>query len=313
MKNVTKLVVGAGLAALSLGALALPANAVETAPTANTQAAGDRVQGPLILLNGVAYGDNTVYYSFATGTEGEKIKSYKDLDLNVALSKTGEYSFPAKGAGAGPIIDANGLCMAAPEMPFTLSKGYVTSEICDGSARQQFEYTADNHLRHVASGKNLTNTDSGSNVAFLTPNTPGNRVYTDLLTPVDVIEAAPVTLDGPTAGESVEDTTPTFSGTGEPGATIVVKDEDGNELCSTTVGADGNWACDSTIELPMGENTVTAEQTDADGNTTSDEVTFIVADGEGIPAMNPALAGGIASLALLAAAGTLITRRKTRA
>ncbi|WP_336769398.1 Ig-like domain-containing protein, partial [Pantoea endophytica] len=37
------------------------------------------------------------------------------------------------------------------------------------------------------------------------------------------------------------DSTPTVSGKGEPGATVTLKDDKGTALGSTTVDKDGNW------------------------------------------------------------------------
>ena len=45
---------------------------------------------------------------------------------------------------------------------------------------------------------------------------------------------------------TIDDNTPTFSGTGEPGATIQIKDGDGNTIASTMVDSKGSW----TVNLP---------------------------------------------------------------
>ncbi|NYE38731.1 hypothetical protein F4692_003882 [Nocardioides cavernae] len=85
-----------------------------------------------------------------------------------------------------------------------------------------------------------------------------------------------VTITTPATGSTVQDTTPTFSGTGENGATVVVTDADGDEVCTTTVGTGGNWSCTPTTELPEGEATYTATATDEAGNTDTAATTFTV-------------------------------------
>ncbi|MFV0450016.1 MAG: Ig-like domain-containing protein [Vibrio sp.] len=47
---------------------------------------------------------------------------------------------------------------------------------------------------------------------------------------------------GITHGAVTHDTTPQFSGTGHPGATIQVKDANGNTIASVIVGSDGTWS-----------------------------------------------------------------------
>ncbi len=56
---------------------------------------------------------------------------------------------------------------------------------------------------------------------------------------------------------------PTFTGTGEPGSTVTVRDG-ANPVCTATTGSTGNWSCVST--LSTGTHTVTATQTDVAGN-----------------------------------------------
>jgi len=88
--------------------------------------------------------------------------------------------------------------------------------------------------------------------------------------------AAPV-ITGPADGATVGDTTPAISGTGEPNATVTVR-EGGNFLCAAVVNPNGSWSCSPAIALPDGDHTVTATQTDPAGNTSpaSTPVTFTV-------------------------------------
>ncbi|GAB3150600.1 hypothetical protein GCM10027290_38410 [Micromonospora sonneratiae] len=88
--------------------------------------------------------------------------------------------------------------------------------------------------------------------------------------------AAPV-ITSPTPGQVVNDSTPTITGTGEPGNTITVT-IDGVVAGTTTVAPDGTWSFNVPMDLTEGSHTVTATQTDAAGNVSppSDPVTFTV-------------------------------------
>lgn len=77
--------------------------------------------------------------------------------------------------------------------------------------------------------------------------------------------AAPV-ITAPTSGSATNDTTPTFSGTGENGATVTVRDGNGNTLCTAVVSG-GQWSCTPSTGLAEGQHTITATQTDPAGNT----------------------------------------------
>ncbi|MFD6036282.1 carboxypeptidase regulatory-like domain-containing protein [Streptomyces griseoincarnatus] len=54
---------------------------------------------------------------------------------------------------------------------------------------------------------------------------------------------------------------PTASGTAYPGAQVTVSDQDGNEVCVDTAGADGAWSCAPGRDLPAGANRLQATAT----------------------------------------------------
>ena len=87
---------------------------------------------------------------------------------------------------------------------------------------------------------------------------------------------APV-IDRPSEGQLVNTPKPTFEGTAEKGATVVVKEGD-KVLCEAVADASGNWKCTSKVPLPDGEHTVSATATDGAGNTSdpSDDRSFRV-------------------------------------
>ncbi|MDQ6581974.1 Ig-like domain-containing protein [Enterobacter hormaechei] len=77
------------------------------------------------------------------------------------------------------------------------------------------------------------------------------------------------------AKEVTDDNIPTFSGTGQPGATIQVKDGSGSTIASTMVAKDGTW----TVTLPTqadGEHTWSVVQIDGSKTTSAGSITVTV-------------------------------------
>ena len=103
----------------------------------------------------------------------------------------------------------------------------------------------------------------------------------------DDAPAAPV-IEQPSEGSVTDDSTPEFSGTAEPGSTVVVTDSDGNQVC-TDVAEGGTWSCTPASALPDGEDTYSATATDAAGNTSApDTVTFEVDTATTVDVLTPA-------------------------
>ncbi|MGR7841204.1 Ig-like domain-containing protein, partial [Finegoldia sp. P3-F-LR] len=69
------------------------------------------------------------------------------------------------------------------------------------------------------------------------------------------------------------------SGTGVPGATVVLKDKDGNKIGEATVDKDGKWTVDNIPEdkLVEGEK-VTAEQTEPGKKPATKDATIAAKD-----------------------------------
>ncbi|MCX8302694.1 Ig-like domain-containing protein [Enterobacter pseudoroggenkampii] len=81
------------------------------------------------------------------------------------------------------------------------------------------------------------------------------------------------------ANEITDDSNPTFSGTGQPGATIQIKDSSGSTIASTMVGKDGTW----TVILPTqtdGEHTWSVVQIDGSKTTSAGSITVTVSTAE---------------------------------
>ncbi|WP_343853190.1 Ig-like domain-containing protein, partial [Leifsonia naganoensis] len=104
----------------------------------------------------------------------------------------------------------------------------------------------------------------------------------------------------------------TFTGTGEPGTTVVLTDQDGNTVGQAEIDSEGNWSTTVT-GLPQGPNNLTADLTLPGGEQKVIDlgaIVVVMAD-EATPLMDPAIAGG-AALALLAAAGSVLLVRRRR-
>jgi large repetitive protein len=113
---------------------------------------------------------------------------------------------------------------------------------------------------------NATASDAAGNSA-----TAGPRAFS-----VDT-SAPGVTITAPTAGQQLASTTPTITGTADPGATVTIL-IDGMSVGTATADASGMWSFVSP-ELALGSHTVEATTTDGAGNMgSSGAITFEVAD-----------------------------------
>ena len=119
----------------------------------------------------------------------------------------------------------------------------------------------------VYSGK--ASTDANGNYSYSVPGPLPDGKYTPFM---NGAQGEPFTIDTSTridmtnAGKA--GTSDPISGTAEPGASVVVKDPNGNVIGTTTADASGNWSIKPSSPVPAGE--IRAEATDAAGNTASD-------------------------------------------
>jgi hypothetical protein len=112
----------------------------------------------------------------------------------------------------------------------------------------------------------VTATDPQGNVSAPTT----LPITIDTTAPAAPVAALASTSDSGTQGDSkTNDTTPTLSGTGEPGAAITVKDASGAVIATATVAADGTWSATPANALPQGVNNLAVTATDAAGNTSA--------------------------------------------
>src|SRR5580765_6237431 len=107
----------------------------------------------------------------------------------------------------------------------------------------------------------------------------GNASLASNSVTVTIDATAPVApvITAPADGSSTNDTTPTITGTGEPGATVTVN-AGGAPIGTATVDAGGAWSLTPTTPFAPGAVTLTATQADAAGNVSplSAPVTFTI-------------------------------------
>ncbi|MED5609695.1 Ig-like domain-containing protein, partial [Pseudomonas sp. JH-2] len=113
------------------------------------------------------------------------------------------------------------------------------------------------------------------------PATGGFDIFLDTRAPAT--PDAPSALDnvgavtGPITGGVTDDSTPTFSGSAEPGATVTIKDGD-SVLGTAIVDGEGNWSFTPAEALGEGEHSITTVVSDAAGNVSepSDALVLVV-------------------------------------
>ena len=85
-----------------------------------------------------------------------------------------------------------------------------------------------------------------------------------LLLAAPAAAAAPPTFTAPSYGATVGTSTPRFSGTGQPGDTVIVT-ERGVVTCTATVRADGGWSCVPSSPMLNGVHLLELQQTGRSG------------------------------------------------
>ena len=114
-------------------------------------------------------------------------------------------------------------------------------------------------------------------------NTSGESLFTltvDSIAPltpaITLVSDNVGTITGPVANNGVtNDTTPTLSGTGEPGSKIILSEGE-NSYPAITVGSSGSWSFTPTEPLENREYHFTVTSTDAAGNVTAPSAEFVI-------------------------------------
>jgi large repetitive protein len=144
-----------------------------------------------------------------------------------------------------------------------------------------------------------TATDAAGNTSAISS---GFSVQIDVTAPP--VPAAPLVTDNqpPVVGNvanngSTNDTTPTFSGTGEVGSTITLYNGP-TTLGTTTVDESGHWSWTPSSDLPAGNYVITTTDTDIAGNTSgaSPSISFSIDTTVPLP---PTIASAIDNVGIL--------------
>ena len=131
--------------------------------------------------------------------------------------------------------------------------------------------------------------DGNHNITYTATDQAGNesKQSPSLTITIDTSVNTP-NVTSPSNGDVINNPAPTFTGTGEPNATVTVDDGNGHK-CSATVDGAGNWSCTIAPALSKGErSTFHVIQTDIAGNTSSPPVDVTITinnhdtDGDGI-------------------------------
>jgi hypothetical protein len=110
-------------------------------------------------------------------------------------------------------------------------------------------------------------TDGSHTVTVSATDAAGNQSPQSTSLPITIDTSAPTApvITSPANSSYTNDNTPTFSGTGETGAIVIVKDNNGVTIC-TVVVVSSSWSCNAGTPLIDGAYTFTATQTDPAGN-----------------------------------------------
>ncbi|MGV3625844.1 MAG: putative Ig domain-containing protein [Archangium sp.] len=120
---------------------------------------------------------------------------------------------------------------------------------------------------------------------------------------VDVTAPGGLTVSSP--GGLINTALPTFSGTGEVGATVTVE-RNGYTVCVAIVGANGSWSCTPSMPLPEGASAIAIVQRDVAGNASNPVVinTTVDVTAPVMPSMTSPVAGSIMGNTLVNFTGT---------
>jgi hypothetical protein len=101
-----------------------------------------------------------------------------------------------------------------------------------------------------------------------------------------------ISITSPSAGASLKNPRPVFSGTSSPSTPVTLTNSSGTTLGSSTSDGSGNWSITPTQDLPGGTNIYTATQV-VSGTSTSATVSFTNNPGLAINIVDPAGSGTI--------------------
>ncbi|MCL1840491.1 MAG: Ig-like domain-containing protein, partial [Propionibacteriaceae bacterium] len=151
-------------------------------------------------------------------------------------------------SGARPVLSGTG------EPGFHVTVTGATGTLCETDVKDDGTWSCISNTRLTAGDYSLTatQTDPSGN-----PTTPAKQTVS---VPAADVSVNPV--------DTTPGTRPVFSGTGEPGYSVAVKDS-GNPVCTTTVNTDGTWTCQADQPFTGGQHQITVTQTAPNGTPTA--------------------------------------------
>ena len=185
----------------------------------------------------------------------------------------------------GEITDGSVTNDTKPTISGTTEAG-TTVTIKDGSTvlgtvqadnNGDYTFTPSTELSEGAHSVTATATDAaGNSVESATTHFTVDTSAVDSVSMTITDDVAPITGEIVNNGVT-DDTTPTFSGTTEPGATVTIKDGD-TVLGTVTADENGEYTFTPTTELGDGAHSVTATATDTAGNSVDSSTTNFTID-----------------------------------
>ena len=281
----------AALALCVIGlATAIPAKAAPAVPTITSPTDGEAVS--TLAISG-------------TATPGSLVNIYIDDALIIGINATaGDWSFNSSTYPDGvhrlkvTATDGSGTSDFSPEVTFYLYSslppaptitsptagaivGTTTVTVTGTGQPGSTVMMSVNTEPYVAQGRvsasgtwstTLTGLPEGPNTLLVyLVNAVGGGSATSRSYTIDTPPSPPVV----NPSGATTDTTPTLTGTGEPGTQIRIATTSGQQVCEATVSADGTWTCTLTTALTVGTHTLRVTATDNRDQTSAATTTSI--------------------------------------
>ncbi len=180
------------------------------------------------------------------------------FDEDVQNVSTDGSDFAISGAGAGGTASITG----ASSVSASIYDVTVATINTDGLLDLGFAGGQD--IQDLATNA-FGGTNNGTEQTYTIDQTGATTTTPDLATSSD--SGNEEHTAGATSDNRTNDLTPTFEGTTEVGASVVVTSSVAGSLGSATVDGSGNWTLTPMSDLAVGAHTITAQATDALGNT----------------------------------------------
>ncbi|TDD66977.1 LPXTG cell wall anchor domain-containing protein [Jiangella aurantiaca] len=186
--------------------------------------------------------DFSIGYSLATGQYNALTLLGSDWELAVAIS-TPVVTSPEDGGETGPRPTFTGTVEAARST-------HKVSLVIDGEQTYEGTVTDDGAFsvavtEDLAPGEHTY--EITASYGHFSRSAPAEGTFTST-----EVQAEELTVSSPSDGQTTGNARPSFTGTGQPGATVTLTVGD-EVLGEATVGDDGSWTITPSADLPVGE------------------------------------------------------------